>query len=69
MRKRKCDVCLDRAEDYGDDSPPGRFASGLCRRCHLSYERHRARNGGFICDIIQWAARRARAAERKRAKL
>lgn len=55
MRKQDCLVC-------------GLCGRALCRACQASYDKATKRDDGSILAIIQWAADRARAAERERAK-
>lgn len=53
MRKQKCVVCLERPEKLG--------RHGICEECHRSIT-----SRGFEIGLVEWAARRARAYQKRR---
>jgi hypothetical protein len=56
-REAKCSIC---------ECPREGSACSMCRACTRSYDRARARDDGTVMAALEWAARRARWALRKR---
>lgn len=61
---KRCAVCAERSVDGDDD---GEW--GLCKPCGQSIDRTLdKRTGSRVWLILEWAARRARRCERRRAR-